>query len=81
MVEAYQRKHVRGSRKILSPGRHYADRHRDPLAASATYQSLLDANWQQSQQTLEAYNDNMFSNSSWAAMLMYVIAERLYLVD
>ena len=59
----------------------YADRHRDPLATYATYQSLLDANWQQSQQTLEAYNDNMFSNSSWAAMLMYVITKGLDLVD
>lgn len=68
-------------RIILSLGRLCADRHRDPLAAYASYQSLLDANWQQSQQTLEAYNDNMFSNSSWAAMLMYVIEKLLYLVD
>ena len=81
MVKDYQRKYVRGFRIFLFLGRQYAERHRDPLAAYATYQSLLDANWQQSQQTLEAFNDNMFSNSSWAAMLMYVIAERLYLVD
>ena len=29
---------------------------------------------------LENYNDNLISNSSLAAMLMYVIAELLYLV-
>ena len=73
MVEDNQRKYVRCFRTILSLGRLCADRHRNPLAAYASYQSLLDANWQQSQQTLEAYNDNMFSNSSWAAMLMCVI--------
>ena len=63
--------------RIVSSGRIYTDSHRDPLAAYGSYQSLLDENWQQSQQTLEAWNDNMFSNSSWAAMLMYAKNEHL----
>ncbi|KAL2051070.1 hypothetical protein ABVK25_008664 [Lepraria finkii] len=41
--------------------------------ALTDYQALLGANWEQSQTTLETYNDNLFNTSDWAAMLMTIL--------
>lgn len=42
----------------------------DPTAAVTDYLSLLEVNWDRMQSITVSMNDNMFSNGSYAGMLM-----------